>query len=501
MRFGLPLDFEVDVPPPPARPENLDQLLIQMSQAIEPSPVLTPLEMLSDALNNLELLKFLKLEATSRSQRESLRETFESFRIRADRQISLVASELAQKQALQDLEVKRILENQERLRKQEEERKRRIMEAERLRIQEEERKRLEQEKLQKEEEERKKKEDELRKKEEDLKKQKLAEEEQRKAQEQKVKEENARKALKEKLRLAKEQAAKKSKGFTNKTEVEQMVLKYRQDIVDIKKNVTEKLSEDKELKKNVNNLKRKVNVKFGQLSNSMSQLNTICKEVVELVNLTQNNPLAFKWLLNFISKAIVAQAEAEVTVKPTAALPLARLANHLLENLPGLDYFLCARFVKKCSFIVGYTCSIDTEEGRVRMGWKRSNEKWEDEVKYDERMGGICTVWAVMARLGTTKIQFFSMESEWKFLARMLNTEESLLTNTHYGTVGNWWEAAAQQLSRSYGKQADKMFALATQQWSGIGKKKHFPAATRLEVLGDEWRSKRTFSELKEMER
>lgn len=483
MRFGIPPDLEVEVVNPVHNHETFDQVAEQMTPK-EDAKYISPIEMLTSALQGLEALRILKWEESTKSRRSRLENMYSQSKGVADAEMALFDAKLKQKLALQDQEVNRIIAHQEQLKKEEQAKKE---EAQRRLQEEEKQRKLALECKQKEEEERKKQ------AEEDARK---------KAEEQKKLDDIARAERKEKIRLAKELAAKKSKGFTNILEVELQFAKYKKDIADIKINVVEELNKDKELKKHVNALKRKVNVKFGQLNNSVSHVQTICQEVVAQVNLTKNSPLAFKWLLNFISKAIVAQAEAEVTVKPTAALPLAMLANYLLQHLEGLDYFLCARFVKKCSFIIGYSCAIDTEEGRVRMGWKRSQEKWEDEVKYEERVGGICTVWAVMARLDSgDKFPFFSMDSEWRFLARMLNTEESLLTNTHYVVLSNWWEGAAQYVAQKYGKQAFKVLTLATDQWAAIGKSKRFPAATRFELLGEDMRLKNLFNLLKEMER
>lgn len=494
MRFGIDFDSEVL----PARP--LEHVFQEPeldasrnfgadTSKIGPESVLA-VELLNSTLARMDALQILQLEATKSSRQRKLDSIHQASRSRVEYINSVVNLKVNQERQRQDEEVRKIIELHEKLRREEEERQRLLREKiEREKREEEQRKqkKLEEEKKQQEEE---KKQKQLQAK---LLEEKKAKEEQEKLE--------AQRKLKEKLRLAKEEAAKKAQGITNWDAVEKELFKYRQDILDIKRDVVEEMNKNKDMKKNVNVVKRKINIKFGQLSSLMSQLNTISREVADLVNYTKPNPLAYKWILNFIAKAVVAQAEAEVTVKPTAAIPLARLTAYLLNHLEGLDYYLCARFAKKCAFIIGYTCPIDTEEGRVRMGWKRSDGKWESEVKYEERVGGIATVWAVMARLDTAqKFAFFSMPAEWKFVARTLNRDKALIGNVHYGIICNWWEAAAANLVQTYNRQAQKMLNLAVGPWAKYGQLKSFPAATRLEILGEDYRTKNTFNLIKDME-
>lgn len=488
MRFGLDFDSEV-------LPARTPRHVFQEPKSVSPkrSSSKTPrinvepalaIDLLHDTLQRINALQILKLEEGQTVRRKLLASISETGKSRAEYIKSVVDSIDASDRTRQDEEVRQIIEQHEKLRREEEERQR-------LAWEEEERERLEEEARLREiaEEEKKRKQEKER-----LEKERKLQEEKAKAAEQKK--------LKEKLRLAKEEAARKAKGPTDWEAIEKLVFNYRQDIQDIKKDVVEAMDGNKDFKKQVSVYKRRINVKFGQLSSSETQMNTISREVAELANATKQNPLAYKWILNFISKAVVAQAEAEVTVKPSAAVPLASLAANLLNSLDGLEYYMCARFAKKCAFILGYTCSIDTEEGRVRMGWKRSDGKWESEVKYEERVGGIATVWAVMARLqATQKFDFFNMPAEWRFAARILNVNKELLGNVHYGIICNWWEAAGAQLAQKYGKQAYKLLEFAAVDWAKYGQLKLFPAATRLEILGEDLRSKRSFNSIKGMDR
>ena len=96
----------------------------------------------------------------------------------------------------------------------------------------------------------------------------------------------------------------------------------------------------------MNQYKRKINPKFGQLSNSLSQFNKISTEVIGMIKAVETNALVFKWVLNFTAKAIIDQAETEVIVRPNSAVPLAKLAYAILQEIPDFEYYLNARFIK-----------------------------------------------------------------------------------------------------------------------------------------------------------
>lgn len=372
-------------------------------------------------------------------------------------------------------------------------------EMERRRREEEERKiRLEEERKRKEEEEkrRKKEEEEKRKREEAARK---AEEEARKKREE---------IMKKKIEEAKKEAAKK-KTVTDFTSVEKEFVKYKQDIKDIKNDIVLRVKKDTELKKQINMQRRKINPKFGQLTNSVQQLRQVTQALEQLIQQTKTNELAFKWILNFVAKAIIHQAEIEVAIHGKAALPLGSLALQLLLVFPELHYYLMARFVKKCPLVIGYTCAIDTEEGRKRMGWRKDGEKWESEERYNERLGGICTLYSVMSRLSID--ESFSgysancrhplpISKSWIMTSRLLNTPLKLVTNVHFAVAGSWWDACASQLLQAYGMQAKKLLQLLWNNWTSAVSDRRYPAAARLRLQGEDWTQHGKIEEFPAME-
>lgn len=321
------------------------------------------------------------------------------------------------------------------------------------------------------------------------------------------------KSLREKEAAAEEaRKAAAVSGVTNFLLIEQQFTQNQQQIAEIKTNVVEKLKQtDPQLRKAVSALKRKINPKFGQLSNSFLQLTRITQEVIALIQESRGaqNELVFSWILNYVAKAIVLQAETEVTVKLSAALPLARLSRSILATF-GQEFgsFLKARIIKKCPFVIGYTCAIDSEQGRKRMGWRRSEAgAWEDDVKYDERVAGVCTVWAVMTRLGATDAltaaavadDFFCMRASWSFAARVANTDRQLLTNAHFVCLGNWWEACCVQIVQQFQRQGQKLCRVVAFDLTASVADMKLPGAARLLILGEDFQNGK-IEQIKEME-
>lgn len=352
-----------------------------------------------------------------------------------------------------------------------------------------------------------------REKEEQERKMKAKEEAQAARDRETAEKERQAKLLREKEAAAEvERKAAAVSGVTNFSLIEQQFIQNQQQIADIKTNVVEKLKQtDPQLRKAVSALKRKINPKFGQLSNSFLQLTRITQEVIALIQEARSaqNELVFSWILNYVAKAIVLQAETEVTVKLSAALPLARLSSSLLATFGQEFYsFLKARIIKKCPFVIGYTCAIDSEQGRKRMGWRRSEAgAWEDDVKYDERVAGVCTMWAVMTRLGATDAptaaavadDFFCMQASWSFAARVANTDRQLLTNAHFVCLGNWWEACCVHIAQQFQRQGQKLCRVVAFDLTASVADMRLPGAARLLILGEDFQNGKV-EQIKEME-
>lgn len=350
--------------------------------------------------------------------------------------------------------------------------------------------RAKQEKLKREAEARRKAEAEAKAKEEArLKAEKLSKE-----QAAKLAQEEAARTKKELLAKQKKEAS--AKYITNFDNIEKTFWHYKQRIQTIKDEIVLPIKNAKKpIKSPIMTQKRKINPKFGQLTHSWKQLQLIENELIVLINQTrEHSDIAYQWILNFVAKAIVHQSESEISVKPENSLPLARLTTFLLNQYPELSDFLISRFVKKCPFVIGFTCSIDTEQGRNNMGWKRNSEQiWETDTTYDERMNGMITLYSVITRLNEVKLpneidnKIWNINAGWTFVARMANLPINLLTNTHFVILGSWWDASALQFLQTYGNQGRKLLEIIANDMTVSVSDKRFVGAARLRILMEEW--------------
>ncbi|CEP62030.1 nucleoporin GLE1 LALA0_S04e06150g [Lachancea lanzarotensis] len=415
---------------------------------------------------------------------------------------------------LQDAVTRDILQKMKSLQLNNDEQVRNVQ-AEKQRIREEQQRREKEqrdrelkEKKQKEELERLKREQEEEKRRQEEAKRKQADLEAKLREEERVRQEKlaAQKEVEAAEKRAREDAA-RGKGITNFTEIQASFHHYKHKIKQIKHEVVEAVKKDANLKSILSKHKRKINPKFGQLTNSEEHLRSIILEVTSLVDQTKPNDLGYQWILNFIAKALVSQAETEVRVKPESALPLAKLALTLLAQYPELLELLMARFVKKCPYVIGFSCAIDSENGRYSMGWKRSQDNtWEEETSYDERMGGIVTLFATITRLSLPPVLIgklehpLPMQRSWQLVSRVANTSADLLSNTHFVVLGCWWDAAAAQLIQAYSRQGHKLLALiATDLTTSVADRRYVGAA-RLRILFEEYESTgkpKSFPEMK----
>lgn len=473
MRFGLPPDIDLDeavvVQAPRWEPLSAAEQFERLSSVTGSSNRWDPPHdagfdadvVPQKPLNALRAYPAINPEATVRSAVDALTRRFEAGLRIQQQQVRVL---LEEEQKMKDERAKRLAEEQK---KREEDVRR---EKERAEREKREKERIEAEKRAADEAEKKR----------------LAEEEQKRQLEEEQK---------------KLQNARLGKGMYNTSAISDEFTGWKQVIADIKVTIVEPLEQNSNLKKATGALRRKINPKLGQLSNSKSHVTTLTSQVVEIIQSAQQvGELPYRWLLNFVAKAVVDQAETEVTVKQTAALPLAMFVELILSAFPDFEQLLMARFVKKCPFIIGYTDSIGTEEGRKRMGWRRSEGKWEDESKYDERVAGICTVWAVIAANPNVRADSFSSSRLWQFLSRMANRNKDSLTNAHFACVANWWEASAGAFLQVYSDQAHKLLRLAAMDWTEMVADKKYPSAARLRILGDEWLQTGKLEYIKPME-
>lgn len=295
------------------------------------------------------------------------------------------------------------------------------------------------------------------------KEQKLKEETEK---EKKLKEENLKKQKEQEQKQAiilKQEAAKQeklkesAKFIYSFIRVQQEFQGNQTRINEIKKTIKEPVLQNTDLKKLLNKHKRLLNPKFGQLTNSRRQLMEISSKMIELVNQTKADSLAYSWILNFIAKSLVHQAELECRVKPEMAIPLAELTHVLTSQFPELiPQFLIPRLIKKCPLILGFM-SNDKKE----MGFKVKQGE-ESKAVYVERMDGILAYYGTLCKLSNKNHVF--IHSIWKMITRWANMELNMMDgDLVLGSLVTVLECCGNELFIKFGRQVEKLIAVFLQ--------------------------------------
>ncbi|KAK4702959.1 nucleoporin GLE1, partial [Phenoliferia sp. Uapishka_3] len=150
--------------------------------------------------------------------------------------------------------------------------------------------------------------------------------------------------------------------------------------------------------------KRAITPKIGQLTSSSSATSLIIERLDETLNSmrppvgqeAQSQP--YIWTLNHLSKALVKQAETEITAKLGTAYPLGRVVIGLLaRGHTELGDVLMARLVKKCFWITGWwppkRADQTAEEHEKTLGHAPRDQN-EAISAYALRMSGLVALYA-----------------------------------------------------------------------------------------------------------
>ncbi|TBU55523.1 GLE1-like protein-domain-containing protein [Dichomitus squalens] len=305
--------------------------------------------------------------------------------------------------------------------KQEEERRRVEQEAERKKREEEERLRREAEEKKRQEEERKRKE------EEEKRKQKEKEDEERRI--------KLAAAQAEKEREQAETEARKALGHSTAFEDWR---RGRDTLRTLKAGPMKTVKQNKEMKAIWSAGRRAITPKVGQLTSDMAVVVRVSHELVNILRPPQAHPPPiYIALLSSLAKAILMQAETEVTAEKKSAMPLAQLTVNLLTSLEGFaDIF----WAKLCQRAGGWPVPIaipanDTDGTTITpqsmrkvQGFRDTDEGSEVLGDYTSRVTGILRVYFTTLVLPVNQPldPMFRMDRYWTYFTRMLKDPQLL---------------------------------------------------------------------------
>ncbi|KIJ16218.1 hypothetical protein PAXINDRAFT_168747 [Paxillus involutus ATCC 200175] len=305
--------------------------------------------------------------------------------------------------------------------RREEEKAREILEAERKKRQEEERKRKEEQQRRQAEEEKKREEEEKRQKQREV--------------------EEAEKRAKEEVEREKRatlEAEQQGRNLLGMTLPEEDWDHAREMLKNLKAGPMKTVKGDKALKSQWSGIRRQITPKIGQLTQDQATIARISGQIFEVVHPSQPLPQdLYLASLSSLAKAILLQAETEVTAEKKSAIPLALVTANLLERLPTFPDVFFAKLVQRSGGwpvpnVIPSTdsdgTSWDTSERTKAMGYRTSDGKQESLGEYVMRVSGIMRVYFLIlaAPVSTPLDKMFQLPRFWTYFARMMEDERLL---------------------------------------------------------------------------
>ncbi|GAA6010532.1 hypothetical protein JCM10207_001349 [Rhodosporidiobolus poonsookiae] len=250
----------------------------------------------------------------------------------------------------------------------------------------------------------------------------------------------------------------------------------------IKQSVLPVVSQNPAWRKACFQAKRAITPKIGQLTSSAEAISRIIGQLDELLSSLKPNPSnpaerpsePYIWTLNHLAKALVKQAETEVTAKLGTAYPLGRVVVGLMtRGHVELGDVLMARLVKKCFWITGYW--PPKQPGQADDAYQKTlghapPTSSETLVQYGERMAGLVALYGAI--LSTSPLSppqgpcpepnlafvppHFRPSAGWRWLVLMLRPPLVGLEPAPLLLV-TFLEVAGQTLLELYGRQMAKL--------------------------------------------
>ncbi|KAL1962704.1 hypothetical protein VTN77DRAFT_9248 [Rasamsonia byssochlamydoides] len=441
------------------------------------------------------------------------------------------------------LEAEEVLQNhlrevEEERRQKEAEEARRALE-ERLAREAEEKRRKEAERRAQEEEARRKREEEERKREEAEKARKAAEEEKARRERERLEEEQrqrqaaeeaAREAARKEVEdeLGKIRHKLKQLGATHRTpeEVNQhgRYLQVHHDLKVLRSTLTEKGKQNPELKQTMGDLRRSIVKCIGQLREgkgagaNKKQLQEI-KESLDkgkqytdikvdirsyiafppdvIKNASDEEcsvPALFVYLLNILSKAVIAQLLNEASINPKYAEPLGVLAAQIFSleaygfrGYPLVDIFW-AKYRVVCPALWGFSGDERTEAGKQSVGWWRVEPggPFISEQEHVERMTGLGAGFAALTLRNFSKVNRgnpFPNALFWKTMHIILSIPPDELQDTHFHLLNAMLRHSPERIVGFFGHMGLALLRNAIVDLPSRVTRKHTTAINTLKVL------------------
>ncbi|KAI1079331.1 GLE1-domain-containing protein [Whalleya microplaca] len=174
-------------------------------------------------------------------------------------------------------------------------------------------------------------------------------------------------------------------------------------------------------------------------------------------------PSLFIYLLNHFSKSIINQFINECGAQPKSADPIGVITAMMFSNKAylwrgkTLIDILMAKFRVVCPVLFGYRGSEKTEQGRLRLGWKKDGPGWTDEQQHIDRMKGLGVGYAAISLRDFSKspnANPWPPSKYWTSMAKIVNTPPAEISNTQCVVLRAMIEICEERFLHFYGSAA-----------------------------------------------
>ncbi|KAF9044255.1 GLE1-like protein-domain-containing protein [Panaeolus papilionaceus] len=315
--------------------------------------------------------------------------------------------------------------------RQEEEKLAKKLEAERQAREAEEKKRKEEEMKRRLIEEKRLQEETARKREEEERKR---EEEEKERQEKELEEKMKKLEEERERRLGEEQGLRDKLQFYPPENDWRAV---RANLLQLKGGPIAAVKSNKETKSDWLKLRRQIVPKIGQLTNDQAAIQRITQQLIEIARPPSGplNPMIYATVLGSIAKAILLQAETEVTAEKNSAVPLAQVAYSLLDSLEHFPEIFLGRLIQRCG---GWPIPIfvgdkdhdknpwSSKEERIKAAGYRKSESGsglESAAEHSNRISSMLRVYFHILKIPPKQPQnaYFALPRYWTWFARVLS--------------------------------------------------------------------------------
>ncbi|KAG4221973.1 hypothetical protein PC116_g29551 [Phytophthora cactorum] len=118
---------------------------------------------------------------------------------------------------------------------------------------------------------------------------------------------------------------------------------------------------------------------------------------------------------------------------------------------------LMAKLRVVCPVIFGYRGSEKTENGRLRLGWKKTEAGWAPEQQHSDRMKGLGAGYAAIALRNFSNSKNtnpWPPSRYWTSIARIVNTPPAEISNTQCVVLRAMIESSEEKFIQFYGSAA-----------------------------------------------